>query len=348
MKSNKQAGKWLSLFVLSWSLLLQSGCGIFRDSLPDYRQDQPPHDPLEIPVNLGSPQSESLLTIPDIKHDDSLANIEFDMPRTQPLMTVETKEKVLLRESESDQWILVLLPPEEVWTNFLAFFENKDIPMVDVQPVNGIAISDWVVAPKTGETIRYRANLREGIRAGITEIRLYSQLKDQTEWVQVFAAVDKQDSMLKGSQLYLIRSIDPSDTSVSFLARNLTAGNRTQMKKSKEGVPFLFIGTGFPRAWSLIGPALNDLQVKIEDRDRSAGRFFLNPENVLRTDDPSFFAGWFSSTEASGVQKLWLQIKTVTGGVEVKLEVHESDDVDRDEFNQWAETFLKNLESRLG
>ncbi|MBV1915741.1 MAG: outer membrane protein assembly factor BamC [Pseudomonadales bacterium] len=348
MKWNLQVGKALLLFGLAGLLVIQSGCGMFRDSLPDYRQEQPPHNPLEIPIELGGARSEALLEIPDIKRDTTLSEEEFEMPRTQPLMTVETKEKVLLRESDSDQWLLVLLPPEEVWTNMLAFFENKEIPMVDVQPLKGIAISDWVVAPKTGETIRFRANLREGIRAGITEIRLYSQLESQDDWVQIFAAVDDQDSMLKGSQVYLIRSIDPSDTSVSFLARNLTAGNRTHIKKAKDGTPLLFIGTGFPRAWSLVGPALNDLNVKIQDRDRSAGRFFLNPEDVLTTDDPSFFTGWFSSTESSGVDKLWLQIETVSGGVEVKLEVHENENVDRDEFNQWAETFLKKLESRLG
>ena len=352
--SNKLIGNLLLPAALIGLTIIQTGCGIIpgvRDRLLDYRTEQPRTEPLELPDHFEPRVVDELLIIPDVDRDTTLSDDEeFEVPRTQPLMTVETETRVLLRESEADQWLLVLLPPEEVWINMLAYFDRKEILLVEVEPQKGVVISDWLIDGNSDEPARYRATLREGIRAGITEIRLHRQKKNQTDWVQV---VDDHKSTeaewtfkLESIREFLTATINPADTAVSFLARNLATGNRTHIKQTKEGIPLLFIGAEFPRAWSLLGPALSDLEVKIEDRDRSAGRFYLNVESVIRIDKPGFFASLFSSSDTGKTPTLWLQIKPVKGGVQVQLEIESTDD--DDEFNDEAEIFLKNLESRLG
>lgn len=355
IRSNNVIRGSLLLSALVGLMVMQTGCGVIpgvRDRLHDYRVEQPRTKPLELLEHMEPRGADELLVIPDLARDTTLSNDEkFEVPRTQPLMTVETEEKVLLRESESDRWVLVLLPPEEVWIKLLAYFEREQIALNQVEPHKGIATSDWFTEEGSDESARYRAILREGIRAGVTEVRLYRQNKDQAEWVQNFGAGEgtPTDSKLKleNIQEFLTASIDPADTAVSFLARNLSAGNRTHIKQTVEGIPLLFIGTEFPRAWSLLGPALGDLEVKIEDRDRSAGRFYLDAESVIPIDKPGFFARlFFSGADTEQTPTVWLQVKPVQDGVEVQLEIETVDD--SDEFNSEAEKFLKKLESRLG
>lgn len=352
--SNKLVRNLLLPAALVGLTIIQTGCGIVpgvRDRLLDYRTEQPRTEPLELPDHLEPRVFDELLIIPDVDRDTTLSSDEeFEVPRTQPLMTVETETRVLLRESEADQWLLVLLPPEEVWINVLAYFDRKKIPLAEIEPQKGVVISDWLSDGNSDEPARYRATLREGIRAGITEIRLHQQKQNQNDWVQVVddhkSTDTEQTFKLASIQEFLTASINPADTAVSFLARNLTTGNRTHIKQTKEGVPLLFIGAEFPRAWSLLGPALRDLEVEIEDRDRSAGRFYLNIESVIRADEPGFFVRLFSNDDTEQAPAIWLQVKRVKDGVQVQLEIESIDD--EDEFNDQAETFLKNLESRLG
>ena len=343
----------LPAFVVGLTIV-QTGCGIIpgmRDHLLDYRAEQPAATELEVPEHMSPAAGDELLIIPELERDVSIANPgEFEVPRTQPVMTVETEEKALLRTSDTDQWLLVLLPPEEVWTKLLAYFENRNITLLEKKPLKGIAVSDWISVTGSQEPIRYRALLREGIRAGITEIRLYSQNKQQEDWHQILSS---NQANVGGSDLalirqYLISSIDPSDTSVSFLARSLTAGNRTHITQTQEGVPALFIGTGFPRAWSLLGPALNDLSVKIDDRDRSAGRFYLKADTVFLSEKPGFFASLFSGEEKPKEAIISLRVQAVKGGVEVQLEIDDAQNTDVEEFNVRAHSFFKKLEPRLG
>ena len=347
-------GKWMFSLVVAALISIQSGCGIIpgvRDHMHDYQVEQPRTKPLELPDHFELRVVDELLTIPEVSRDTAIfEGSEYKMPRTQPLMTVKSKETVLLRESETDQWVLVLLPPEEVWIKLLAYFEGEQVHLVDIQPKNGIVISDWVSNTHVGEPVRVKATVQEGIRAGITEIRLFRQTKSQTDWVQVVGNVEGPKGVWKfkldSIHEVLAASIDPADTAVSFLARNLSSGNRTHVKQTKERVPLLFIGTDFPRAWSLLAPALNDLEVKIEDKDRSAGRYYLNALNVIPLEKPGFFASMFSSANTQKPPSIWLQVKPVEGGVQVLLEIENVEN--KEEFNEQAETFLKDLESRLG
>ena len=353
IQTNQLMNKLLLPITLVGLMLVQSGCGIIpgvRDHKLDYRKDQPQAKELIVPAHLEHQSSGELLIIPELTRDVSLDNQsdEFETPRTQPLMTVETEEKVLLRTSETDEWILVLLPPEEVWTKLLAHFEQRNMPIADTQPVNGIVISKWTTATDSQTPIRYRANLREGIRAGITEIRLFSQNKDQNNWNQIMISKSDEISELSLIQNYLTASIDPSDTAVSFLARNLAAGNRTHINHSSEGIPQLFIGTEFPRAWSLLGPALNDLEVKVDDRDRSAGRFYLTAETVWPIEKPGFFSSLFSTEKPEQKHLILLRVKSVKDGVNVWLDIDNEANADNEQLNEQAELFLKKLESRLG
>jgi len=59
-----------------------------------------------------------------------------------------------------------------------------------------------------------------------------------------------------------------------------------------QGGPALRLDEGFDRAWRLTGIALDRMGLVVEDRDRSAGIYYVSKVELLEKDEKE---GWFSS-----------------------------------------------------
>jgi outer membrane protein assembly factor BamC len=149
--------RWGHLLLLALSISF-TGCGVlfgdegyFRNREDDYlKADVIP--PLKVPSDLDSSALGELYVIPPITEVDEVFrpdSTRYTVPRPQPLATNMLEEQVRIQRLGSDRWILINVPPGEVWPrvrNFLSLngltVERADIGLglietgrVDVTPL---------------------------------------------------------------------------------------------------------------------------------------------------------------------------------------------------------------------
>jgi outer membrane protein assembly factor BamC len=99
--------------------------------------------------------------------------------------------------------------------------------------------------------------------------------------------------MLRSLMIYLGVSEDRAE---SVLAQEETRQSRTRLVESAEGGE-LYIREAFPRAWRLTGVALDRVGFAVEDRDRSAGKYYVRFLGAGSKEEEGWFDWMFGDDE---------------------------------------------------
>ncbi len=255
------------------------------------------------------------------------------------------------------RWLVVEKPAAELYPQVKDFWQENGFLLVVDSPSTGIMETDWAenrakIAQDwirstvggaidsifdTGERDKYKTRLEVG-KSNETEIYITQRGAVET------CVTDTSKSCI--STIWTPRPNDP-ELEAAFLARLMERLGMTQeqakaqvaaatltpkTQKAKfvqEGVntAHVDLSTGFDRSWRDVGLALDRSNFTVEDRDRSAGIYYVryvNPKDL--GDTKGFFSNLFSSKDEGNLKaKKYRVVLTSSGNDASKIFVQDAD-----------------------
>lgn len=231
-------------------------------------------------------------------------------------------------------WVEVQAGPEDVWNDVRDYFSKLGFKFTEEKPHLGLLQTDWqenrVGLPSglfgfLGKL--YSAELMDSYR-----IRL--EYDDQKELTRIFIShrgvrevyESEPDNISIVGTKWVVRPSEPElelEMLMRFMAfrgmdeemaKQVIAearGSERATLRQEQDTTVLEFNEGFSRAWRYVGIALDRLGVLVEDRNRSAGVYYIQlPETfVLDNKQSGFFAGLFSQTRKPLSDKYILKIE---------------------------------------
>lgn len=317
----------LGLVLISFTLV---GCSRseFRDRSSDY--DQAQAAAFDLPPEFAErPQ----MRIPQV---DQTPVASKRVPRPEPLTLLDEAGRVVeLRQEDERSWLLVLHSPSAVWPALQGYLDQAGLSRTQADPRRGQLA--W-----SGEQGTQSLVLRQGVRRGTSEVRLFS-LDDQGQ--RVFTALDQQTT--EQMEVYLRDVLQQENRQVSLEARSLHA--REQVERVEvDGESRLYLTLDYDRAWNELAQLLEDQfdqpWQKLNDLDRSAGHFYLR--YVPQDQRPSgFFSRWWSRGTGQNTHQYRLVLQPETASrLQLSLETAEGEaapEAVQQEVMRWLERQLR-------
>src|SRR5690606_23727773 len=116
-------------------------------------------------------------------------------------------------------------------------------------------------------------------------------------------------------------------------------------RSCERGNPVLNMNTDFNRAWAAVGQALASADIHVDDLDRSAGVYYVNPQQSARQDKPGFFGRLFGrgKADADAQQRTQVRLTPVGNRVQVTVEDSITTSSDSSEARALLSRILENL-----
>ena len=226
---------------------------------------------------------------------------------------------VRMERDGSTRWLVINREPDKLWDPVKDFWVENGFLLTFEQRNLGIMETDWAEnraklpqdiirgtvgklldsVYSTGELDRFRTRL-ERTSSGTTEIfishrgmqEVYStSQKDQTVWQPRAADPELETEFLRRLMVKLGVSQEQSKAIVAAGA----APAQTARLGNQNGQPVLQMDESFDRAWRRVGLTLDRTGFTVEDRDRSAGIYFVRyvPYDANK-EDKGFFGRMFT------------------------------------------------------
>ena len=232
---------------------------------------------------------------------------------------VSTLGDVRMERAGNTRWIVVNRPAEQLWDPVRDFWQENGFLLTTEQRNLGIMETDWaenraklpqdIIRGTLGKLIDsvYSTSERDRFRTriertpagteiyvshrGMEEVYTNNATKDQTAWQPRASNPELETEFLRRLMVKLGVSQEQSK------ALTASAANVSTVSKvaTVDGRPVVQIPEGFDRAWRRVGLALDRTGFTVEDRDRSAGTYFVryvtpNPDKK----EPGLFAKMLS------------------------------------------------------
>jgi outer membrane protein assembly factor BamC len=321
----------LALLVLALGLSACSTVDdVLPDKAVEYKRETQAEKNLEIPPDLTSDRINDRMSVPDVYAGESTSYTEFVTDRklrdagpggkaVVGGSVLPSMQDVEIRRDGDARWILVAAPVEDVWPRVIDFWQENGILMEEENPTVGIMRTSWLENRAEIRKDFITSTLRKALdvfyEAGTRDqyrVRLERTYDDSTEIYMTHFGMEEQ--VVQDAEggvantIWVPRERDP-DLEVEMLRRlmvflgaaderaraQLAAGgrikqSRAQMLKTSEGTQLL-VDESFTRAWRLIGLALDRVGFAVEDRDRSAGLYYVRYNDPSKADADK---GWLS------------------------------------------------------
>ncbi len=326
-----------------------AGCssveGLLSGDKVDYRNAAAKTRPLEVPPDLTQ-----LARDPRYAPQGGVVSAAAT-PRTPQLQTASTAMqssvvpsvvgKVRVEKQGQQRWLVAEAPPETVYAEVRAFWQERGFTLTTDNAQAGVMETDWVenraklpndlirstlgrLVDKlydTGERDRFRTRIERGPNGtevylshrGLVEVYT-DERKEGTGWrprdndPQLEAEILTRMLVRLGSQEEAAKALVANAPDTPARARALAAAGTLEVDEP------------FDRAWRRVGLALDRSGFSVEDRDRSAGLFFVRyiDPKTAGVDEPNFFARLFG---AKGPDKTPVRYRVVLKGNEGKTVV---------------------------
>lgn len=303
---------WLCMMIV----MSLSGCawlGINKNDNTPAKQ----REALEVPPDLARPAGDDLAVVP-AEGAATFSKYATKTPAESPSPTAPSSvegappamsQPARLVRDGSLRWLVVQGDPERVWVKARDYFLLNNLKLSVEDPKAGILESDWVERPanigsgffgsllsklhSTGLRDKIRVRIERGRAAGTTEIYVAHQ--------------GLEEVVVSGGGTQVIqtawqpRSADPS-MEAEILAKLLAhfgldeSQAKTQVASvSTERVPLvkgqlILAQDDLDAAWRRVGLALDRSGVITEDRDRSAGIYYVRYLNAKQAGKRGAFS----------------------------------------------------------
>lgn len=353
----------ISLSVLAGILTL-TGCaspfgkqGYIRDKSGDYVAAEV-SEPIEVPASANPRQFGDVLVIPEITREYDQLPEKFDVPRPIQRLSFREGDSFSLERDDTGEWLMAGESPAEVWPKVLRFLEDNNVEITTQAPQAGVIETGWadfggdptrgIMYRTFGRLVgvddavnvenRFRFEVRAGIQDNFAEVRISHQGRppvaegdtapEPEEWDNLGDRSLRLDNGLLQELLVYLASSDHS--SVSRVAQDLSLDSLMSLEKDGNGNPILTVReASFARIWGSVSSALGEAGLKIVDRNRSSGVFYLADDSQQITEpeeEKGFWSGLFGggdkkkATEEEKEETLSVRVSSFTDSVQVSVE----------------------------
>jgi outer membrane protein assembly factor BamC len=314
--------KNFSRFALLALIASLSACSVLESDKIDYKSAGKAPT-LEVPPDLSQLSRENRYAVPGgAVSANSYQAGKADAPSIPT--AVATLGDVRMERAGNTRWIVVNRPAEQLWEPVRDFWQENGFLLTTEQRNLGIMETDWAEnraklpqdiirgtlgklidsVYSTSELDRFRTRIERTSAGteiyvshrGMEEVYTNNATKDQTVWQPRASNPELETEFLRRLMVKLGVSQEQSK------ALTASAANVSTVSKvaTVDGRPVVQIPEGFDRAWRRVGLALDRTGFTVEDRDRSAGTYFVryvtpNPDKK----EPGLFAKMLSFGKAA-------------------------------------------------
>jgi outer membrane protein assembly factor BamC len=307
--------KTISRFALLALIASLAACSVLESDKIDYKSAGKAPT-LEVPPDLTQLSRENRYAVPGGAVTASGYQAGIANAPSVPT-AVGNIGDVRMERSGSQRWIVVNRSPDQLWEPVRDFWQENGFLLTSEQRNLGIMETDWAEnraklpqdiirgtlgklvdsVYSTGELDRFRTRLERTPNGteifvshrGMEEVYNTAR-KDQTVWQPRATDPELETEFLRR----LMVKLGVSQEQSKLLAAT-SAPARTASVANVGGQPVVQINENFERAWRRVGLALDRTGFTVEDRDRSAGTYFVryvapNPDKK----EPGFFGKLFT------------------------------------------------------
>lgn len=313
-----------------------AGCSVLESDKIDYKSAGKAPT-LEVPPDLTQLSRENRYAIPGgAVSANAYEAGRADAP-TIPT-AVSSMGDVRMERAGNERWLVTSRSPEQVWDAVRDFWLENGFLLTSEQRNLGILETDWAEnraklpqdvirsalgklidsVYSTGELDRFRTRIERtpnGTEIYISHrgmIEVYtSRAQDNTSWQPRPVDPELETEFLRRMMIKLGVSQEQAQAAAQATE---AAPQRTARIGNVGGQPVVQISEGFDRAWRRVGLALDRTGFTVEDRDRSAGTYFVRyvaPDPERETGKPGIFGRLFGKKQADAQpQKYRVQVKS--------------------------------------
>ncbi len=367
----KLYAKWLAIPA---ALISLTGCetlfgqdGYLHDRSGAYREANTAA-PMQLPEGYAPLTTPQAMHIPRISNTQ-LAAGEFEVPRPDQLVVQSNNSNFTIEREGDIRWIRAREPLNQLWTRLQEFWTFNQVEVASRDPRTGEIETAWVQlyarGPKDaiGQLFnqagigdeatldRFRLRVGPGEQAGVSRVELdYINVPQGEEpatadWSRS-GDPRVQQAMLNELLVFLGRGEQQSATASSQSAQKVE--DYASLDRDGNGNPVLRLSLGYPEAWEKVDQALRTAEIKLNDRNRTAGLFYLPvdaDQQPLIERAESQWGGVFAADEQSQNTDTQYQIRVSALGSEVQVSVEQ--DINTVAPEALAETLLQKIYSNL-
>jgi outer membrane protein assembly factor BamC len=296
--------------VLAIALLaVATGCSWFNFGRNDNSNTQV-RESLEVPPDLARPAGTDLSAATDARKPVTASSIPAGTAPGSAPATAAAESRVRLERDGAQRWLVVQGDPKQTWAQVRDYYLRNKIKLTTDNVDTGIIETEWMTRPvkadsavgqffswfrSTGMRDRYRVRVEAGRQPGTSEVFVSHQALEEviasgggvqvvhTEWQPAGSDPLMEAEMLATLMTQL--GLDKKQAESQLLA---STSERAQLVK--EGL--LLSEQDLDNAWRRVGQALDRAAVRTEDRDRTAGIFYVHYSPRGGSEKGSVLTDW--------------------------------------------------------
>ncbi|ANY17202.1 outer membrane protein assembly factor BamC [Bordetella pseudohinzii] len=325
------------------ALMLLSGCNdinqlMGNDESIDYKSTRR-GEPLSIPPDLTQANADPRYKAPasgTATFSQYQAQGQQAAVAPQNTNVLPQRDDMKVERDGNLRWLVVQRPPEQVFPKVVDFWTDTGFTVSTNDPRSGLVETDWAenrakipeswlrqllgavleTAWDSGEREKFRTRV-ERVN-GHTEIYIsHTQMLEkrtgpdsaQVQWVNGKEDPGLNAAMLARLMVYLGTDVDAAR---KLVAQAEAAPQRPAVQQSvrAEGA-MLVVSESFDRAWRRVGVALDSGGFAVDDRDRSAGDYFVryvDSDTGLKNEEPGFFSRLFGGDKKAAAAQYRIHV----------------------------------------
>ena len=315
-------------------------------------------DPLSIPPDLtqaaGDPRykapagAANSTTYSQYQQSQVASKNPQEVVRASGVLPERTDMRV---ERDGDlRWLVVNLPPDQVFPKVSDFWTENGFVLDVVDPKAGLLVTNWAenrakipeswIRQALGSVLeglwdsgtrdKFRTRVERSTTPGRTEIYISHQHMEEkgtmtgtesdVRWVNGREDPGLNAAMLARLMVFLGDDIDG--------ARRKMAQAQRSPQEPKVAAPVagdktaLVISESFERAWRRVGVALDSGGFSVDDRDRTAGDYYVryvDTDTGVKREEPGFFSRLFGGKQPPSAQQFRIHLAAQGDKTEVTI-----------------------------
>ena len=332
--------------VLAFGLAM-SGCSTIENFLSgdkiDYRSQSTKATPLEVPPDLTQLARDARYQPQTgVVSATAMQRQAGNAPQavTAPTTALAALGDVRVERQGLQRWLVTTQSPDKLWPQLRSFWQERGFNLVVDNAELGLMETDWAEnraklpqdfiratigrifdsAYSTGERDRFRTRVERTANGGAEVfvshrgmVEVYANERKESSIWQPRPA----DSALEAefvARLLVKLGGGTQDAAKAAVASAPDQPARARATSTGAGGATLEVDDAFDRAWRRVGLALDRRGFTVEDRDRSAGLYFVRYIDPKQADqeEPGFFAKLFGGGDkdrTKGMQRYRVSVK---------------------------------------
>ena len=292
----------LERLVLLITMVVLSGCSLLRDNskiIPWQTESELSGDygnaieadMITVPQHLDSSAIQQAYPIPEVAVNLTIP-VTGKAPRPAPLTAGSQLDAVRLQRLGESSWAVVNVAPGQLWPQVRAFLLSSGIDVASIDASGGLIDTAFVMLENRSLESRFRFRVDSGVQRDTSELQVLQQNfatdLDLTSWPQNSDDTEIEQTMLRNIAQFIANSAEAAP--VSMMAEQaMTGAGRIAMEESTSGAR-LRLDLPFNRAWAATEKGFTDAGFRLDDKNRSAGLFYVTYLGPEGEED----GGWFS------------------------------------------------------